>query len=215
MSARTILTLANGKGIDLLGPTPEDIDFRAYAEMLAKEARYNGATPGVFYSVAQHLVVGCDAIKFEVVRQAIGWKLANLPVAWLLHDVLEGALKDDPTPKKRAYAELIERRCGVLAPQIMSCFVELDDMHDRAIHAAAGVEWPHADEIAHAVKRWDKIMFVTEWRDLMKGFQHPNWSAYEGIEPLAETIEPWPWERAMAELLDRFTLLPALREVAA
>jgi hypothetical protein len=45
MTAATILTLANGKGVDLLALKPEDIDFAALAEHLGKEARFNGATP--------------------------------------------------------------------------------------------------------------------------------------------------------------------------
>ena len=57
MSARTILTLANGKGADLLNLRPEDVDFAAFAEHLAKEKRFNGATPGLEYSVADHLVL--------------------------------------------------------------------------------------------------------------------------------------------------------------
>lgn len=45
MSAATILTLANGRGIDLLYPKVSDVHWPSYAEALAKENRYNGHTP--------------------------------------------------------------------------------------------------------------------------------------------------------------------------
>lgn len=61
MSA-TFLTTASGRQVDLLDPQPEDIDFSDIAEQLAKECRFNGATPGKFYSVAEHSVRGARAI---------------------------------------------------------------------------------------------------------------------------------------------------------
>ena len=56
MTAATVLTLSNGKGLDLLNPRAEDIDFAVIAEHLAKENRYNGATKNRCYSVAEHSV---------------------------------------------------------------------------------------------------------------------------------------------------------------
>jgi hypothetical protein len=99
VSAATILTLANGKGIDLLDPKPEDIDFDAIAQHLAKEKRYNGATPGLEYSVAEHCARGASAILTATGN-------TTLAAYFLLHDAHEHTLKDDTTPKKRAIAEL-------------------------------------------------------------------------------------------------------------
>ena len=209
MSAATILTLCNGRGIDLLAPLASDIDFDSYAEQLAKEKRYNGATPGEEYSVAEHLCRGGDAILIRTADEI-------LAAEFLIHDGPEGVLKDDTTPKKHAIAEMIERRCGVLAPKILECFAELTDIHDRAIHEAAGLAWPMPPHIAAEVKRMDLIMFVTEWRDLMGDRPHPNWAPYSGIQPLADRIVPWRWETAKRGLLDRWQrLLPALQARAA
>lgn len=189
MSAATILTLANGKGIDLLNPKPEDVDFDAYAEQLAKEARYNGATPGIFYSVAEHAARGASAIL------AAGLD-ASVAAYFLLHDNHEAVLKDDTTPKKRAIAEIAHREFGVLAEHIISTYDLLTYRHDVAIHSAAGLAWPPSSQMQDAVKLFDLKMFVTEWRDLMAGAEHPNWEPYANIEPLREKINPMDWQTA-------------------
>lgn len=215
MSLRTILTLANGRGIDLKHPSPADYaGFGWVAEHLAKEKRYNGATPGVEYSVAQHLVWGHDAI---LLAQSRGAKLhPQLRGLFLLHDVPEGALKDDTTPKKNAIAEIIAEKCGILAPVILECFDDLTARHDAAAHEAAGLPWPLPEGVHQQVKMFDLIMFVTEWRDLMGNIAHPNPDPYRGITPLSDPIVAWDWGRAASELMDRFNAaFPALTGRAA
>lgn len=185
----TISTLSNGRGIDLTDPKPSDIDFSVIAEHLAKEKRYNGATPGIEYSVAQHCCIGADAIMLDTDNE-------TLAAYFLLHDAPEAFLKDDTTPKKRALAEIAARNFGVLSQEIMEAFDMLTDRFDAAIHEAAGLPWPMPDTIRSAVKTYDLIMFVTEWRDLMAGCEHPNWAEYEGIEPLDHQIVPLCWQDA-------------------
>lgn len=208
MSRSTILTLANGKGIDLLDPTVADIDFAAIAEHLAKEKRYNGATPDVEYSVAQHCCVGADAI-----LKAGGTEIEA--AYFLMHDAHEALIKDDTTPKKQALGQLAAREFGVLAEEIMGAFDMLTERHDAVLHQAAGLPWPMDPDVKKHVKLYDLILFVTEWRDLMHDIPHPNWAPYSGIKPLAEPILPWPWTTARAAWLRRATqLLPALRRAA-
>lgn len=205
MSARTTLTLANGRGIDLLDPQPSDIDWAAFAEQLAKENRYNGATPGVGYSVAEHMVRGVDAI-----LQATGDR--TLAAYFSLHDVHEAVLKDDTTPKKCALAELAHEKFGILSADIMRAFDALTDRHDAVIHEAAGLAWPMTDALRAGVKRWDLVMFVTEWRDVMNAAAHPNWAPYSGILPLEQKIRPWTSHFADMVLRQRWNaLLPALQ----
>ena len=205
MSPNTILTLSNGKGIDLLDPQPIDIDFNSLAEHLGKETRYNGATPDVQYSVAQHCYLGADAIIADGGSETEA-------AYFLLHDGPEAMLKDDTTPKKRALAEIAEQRFGILSGHIMSAFDLLTYRHDVAIHEAAGLPWPPHGMIQATVKRYDLIMFVTEWRDLMHDVPHPNWAPYSGIKPLQNRIDPLPWAQARAGwLLRAKRLLPALR----
>lgn len=208
MSARTILTLANGKGADLLNLRPEDVDFAAFAEHLAKEKRFNGATPGLEYSVADHLVVGVDEL-----LAAGGSK--QEAAYFLLHDVQEGIWKDDPTPKKIAIAERIEERCGVVAEAILEVLEGIVSEHDAAIYQAAGVPYPVPEITRLLVKKWDVIMFVTEWRDLMGDIEHPHWAPYASVTPLLRRIVPMPWQEARdAWMLRARQLLPALGGVA-
>lgn len=209
MSAQTTLTMADGRGIDLLAVKAADIIFPTLAEHLAKENRFNGATPGITYSVAQHLCLGADAMIYAGATD-------EETAYFLLHDTQEGLWKDDPTPKKIAIATRIAERCGVLSSDILNVLDSIVDEHDTAIHQAAGLPWPPKPEIARIVKLYDLIMFVTEWRDLMRDILHPNWAPYSGIRPLADVIVPWNWSKSANEYLIRLSrYLPALRKRAA
>lgn len=202
--SNTILTLSNGRGIDLLDPKASDIDFAVIAEHLAKEPRYNGATPNVVYSVAEHSVRGASAA-----LEATGdYELAAY---FLLHDCHEAFLKDDTTPKKKALAATAQRMFGVLATDILRSFEKMTERFDIAVHEAAGLPWPPAPEMQDKIKFWDLTMFVTEWRDLMRGQQHPNWEPYADIKPLTQPIVPWPWFNARRIFIEECkALLPGV-----
>ena len=195
MTADTILTLANSRGVDLTDPGG-DVDFTVIAEHLAKVKRYNGATPGIEYSVAQHSVMGADA----AFRDTNSRDLAGY---FLLHDGHEAFLGDDTTPKKRALAEIARRNFGVLSDDIMNSFRVLEDQFDETIHRAAGLAWPPEPSIKSAVKTYDLVMFVTEWRDLMRGVKHPNWDPYRDVDPLRDPIGPWSWQISAGAFIDR------------
>lgn len=191
MNPRTILTCANGQGVDLLDPKPSDFgNLEWAAEHLAKENRFNGATPGIVYSVAQHQVEGADeAFKATGDRTLAGYVS--------LHDVHESLFKDDTTPKKRAFAALAEQKFGVLACEVMATFDELTARCDAAVHTAAGLPWPPTPELAAAIKHYDRVMLVTEWRDLMGGFDLPDAESYADVAPLKRRIVPFnKWQSA-------------------
>ena len=191
----TILTLSNGGGIDLLHPKATDIDFAVIAEHLAKEKRFNGATLGFEYSVAEHCVRGAQAI-LDTTEDRV------LAAYFLLHDAHEAFLKDDTTPKKRALAAVAEESFGLLASAIVASFDLLTRRSDAVIHEAAGLSWPPPKELVPLIKHWDLVMFVTEWRDLMNGIEHPNWKPYENFRPLELRItRPWPWREAWHEFM--------------
>jgi len=208
MSARTVLTLSNGSGIDLLAPQASDIDFAVVAEHLAKEARYNGATRNAFYSVAEHSVRGSNAILAATGDRAVA-------AYFLVHDGKEAFKRDDTTPKKHALAELAEEHFGMLASQVLQVFKLLSYRLDVAIHEAARLQFPVSSQLQQTIKSWDLRMFVTEWRDLMGNQQHPDWEPYKDIEPLPNKIIPWDWRVARnAFLHECYELLPALQRPA-
>lgn len=207
MSGPSMLRLANGKDISLRNPTAADYaDFAWQAEHLAKEKRYNGATPGVEYSVAQHIITGTWAILEETGDE-------KLAAYFSLHDNPESVLKDDTTPKKNAIAEIAQEKFGVLASQIIASHNELTERHDAAVHEAAGLPWPISQDLHAQIKLWDLRMFVTEWRDLMGDAPHPDWKRYEGIAPLQKRIVPYKTWQEAAETLHVLwmRLLPSLK----
>jgi hypothetical protein len=212
VNPRTVLTLANGRNIDLLNPKVDDYrDLDWAAEHLAKENRYNGATPGICYSVAQHTYECVAASLFETGGD-------RMLAAYLsLHDVHEAVLKDDTTPKKRTFAALAEAKFGVLASEVMSTFDDLTDRHDRAIHEAAGLAWPPTPEMARAIRHFDRILLVTEWRDLMGGVPLPNAEAYADVTPLHSNIVPINKWQSAATLLGVIwrQFLPAFQTMTA
>lgn len=204
MNPATILTMANGKGIDLFDPKPEDIDFAVIAEHLAKTKRYNGATPGREYSVAQHSVLCANAA-----LDATGDR--TLAAYCLLHDGHEAYLGDDTTPKKMLIAQICEG-FGVLKEHVLSAFDLAPYRFDHAIHTAAGLQWPPSSGLQAAIKRYDMILFKTEWRDLMENWPLPNAPRYVSFDPVPWRVEPLEWEAAQF-LFMRWCrdLLPALQ----
>lgn len=203
MSARTILTTASGRQIDLLAPRASDIDFNDVAEHLAKENRFNGGTRDVTYSVAEHLCRGGDAV-----LKATGDTVSA--AYFLLHDVHEYALKDDITPKKRALEAIAVERFGALAGTILNTFAELTDRWDTAAHGAAGLAWPRPPAIDALVKHYDRVMLATEWRDLIQAPPPYDLGAAVLSRPIGDT---WDWRYAKAELIDRFLAwLPVYRD---
>lgn len=203
-SRSSLLAVASGRTIDLLQPRPDDYaDFDWVAEHLAKEARYNGATLGVVYSVAEHMARGAlAALEFYGDRQ--------LAAYFAVHDVHEAVLKDDPSPKKRA---LIELSCELFGSSawVKAVTDELVRRHDAAIHEAAGLSYPLPDKLQARVAWLDQRMLLTEWRDLMPAADFDMACCYPDLTPLGRKIDPMDWRSAKAMLLEVWReFLPAL-----
>lgn len=203
--SRTVLTMSNLEGIDLLRPQASDIHWNVVAEHLGKETRFNGATPDVQYSVAQHSSIGADAILADGGSEIEA-------AAFLLHDAKEAFVKDLTTPLKESVARIASDYYKAIPADILNSFDVLEQRVDKAIYEAAGLHWPLSKQLARVVKRYDIIMFVTEWRDLMHNAPHPNWAPYSGVKPIAQAIVPMPWSQARAGwLLRAHRLLPAMK----
>jgi hypothetical protein len=200
----TLYVGANGRPVDLLAPKASDIDFAMIAEQLAKLARYVGGTPGVVFSVAQHTVVGADAVLAAT-------KDETAAAYFVLHDAHEAWLADDPTPKKRALEAIAFAQFGALADAVLGAFAELTGRFDRAIHEAAGLPWPPPARIADVVATFDKKMLGTEWRAFMGGVDRPG-ARPDDPAPLPIALRPMKWWLVQAELEQRFAAwLPALK----
>ena len=80
--ARAWQRMLSGRRLDILHPSPLDIEIEDIAHGLARVARWNGQTKGAFgYSVAQHSILVEDILSRNAPRLSQKWRLACL-----LHD---------------------------------------------------------------------------------------------------------------------------------
>ena len=101
--------MLSGRRLDLLDPTPMDIEIEDIAHGLAFVARWNGQTMGDFaYSVAEHSLLVEQIFTAMNPKAPVKWQLAAL-----LHDAPEYVIGDMISPVKAAvgpgYEALDER----------------------------------------------------------------------------------------------------------
>jgi hypothetical protein len=188
--------IQTGSGIafDLINPTPDMVDFRTdVAGSLSRLPRFNGHLLHGPYSVAQHSVMGADALFNETGRR-------DLAAAFLLHDAHEAYIGDITTPVARALAIYAgaaasggkddlaaASACYAAVKSTETGIAMMKERADQAIHTAAGVPWPLPPDVRAAVKLMDLRMLVTEQIHLLGPEVRP-WVP-EGIAPLWEETE--------------------------
>lgn len=159
---------------DPIHPRVEDIFRRDIAHSLSNKCRYSGHTRR-FYSVAEHSV-------------RVSWCLRDMGCSlsiqyWgLHHDDEEAYLVDLPTPLK-ALPEFAWFK--VIATNLQSVICKA---------FALSVEEPPV------VKEADRILLVTEKRDLMPPH---DWTKQYVQQPLAEKIKAWGPKKAERVWLQR------------
>ena len=90
--------MLSGRRLDLLDPTPVDIEIEDIAHGLAFVARWNGQTHGDFaYSVAEHSLLVETLLDGIAPKAPTKWLLAAL-----LHDAPEYVIGDMISPVKAA-----------------------------------------------------------------------------------------------------------------
>ena len=88
--------MLSGRRLDLLNPSPLDIEIEDIARGISRVARWNGQTSGEYpLSVAQHSVIVAELLKSYNKNIEIKWQLAAL-----LHDAAEYIISDMITPLK-------------------------------------------------------------------------------------------------------------------
>src|SRR5262249_60504994 len=113
-SQRAWQRMLSGRRLDLLDPSPLDIEIEDIAHGLARVARWNGQTVGEHaFSVAQHSVVVEEIVAHIQPDIAPKWRLAAL-----LHDASEYVIGDMISPFKAAlgvdYRTFEDRLEGVI-----------------------------------------------------------------------------------------------------
>ncbi len=130
--------MLSGRRLDLLDPTPMDIEIEDIAHGLAFVARWNGQTFGDWpYSVAEHSLLVEHILSRLNPGIAVKWQLAAL-----LHDAPEYVIGDMISPVKAA----IGPGYGVL-----------DERLTAAVHLRFGLPAALPAAIKKEIKRADKI----------------------------------------------------------
>ena len=130
--------MLSGRRLDLLDPTPMDIEVEDIAHGLAFVARWNGQTKGDYaYSVAEHSLLVTDIFTAQNPNAPVKWQLAAL-----LHDAPEYVIGDMISPVKAA---------------IGPSYGELDDRLTAAIHIRFGLPAQIPVTIKKQIKAADKI----------------------------------------------------------
>lgn len=138
MAKRAWQRMLSGRRLDLLDPTPVDIEIEDIAHGLAFVARWNGQTRGDWaYSVAEHSLLVEEIHARAAPDCDPRWRLAAL-----LHDAPEYVIGDMISPVKAAIG--IE-------------YGELDRRLTAAIHRRFGLPAQLPKSVKAAIKRADRV----------------------------------------------------------
>ena len=130
--------MLSGRRLDLLDPTPLDIEIEDIAHGLSFVARWNGQTLGDFpYSVAEHSLLVEKIYSNSFKQPEKKWCLAAL-----LHDAPEYVIGDMISPVKSA---------------IGSHYQSLESRLNSAINLRFGLPTKIPDKVKKQIKKADKI----------------------------------------------------------
>jgi hypothetical protein len=181
--------MLSGRRLDLLDPSPLDIEIEDIAHGLARVARWNGQTKGPHaFSVAQHCVL-VERLLHDLKPKAP----RPLRLAALLHDAAEYVIGDLISPFKSAVGidyKAFEKRL------------------DRAIHIRFGLAAENTPEESALIKRADRISAYFEATQLA-GFESAEARKFFGTPPQIPPprLVPLPAVEAQALYLERFRRL--------
>ncbi|ABI65089.1 HD domain-containing protein [Maricaulis maris] len=178
--------MISGRRLDLLDPSPFDVEIEDIAHGLARVARWNGQTSGDHaFSVAEHSVVVLEILDFLYPGIEDKWR-----VAALLHDASEYVIGDMISPFKAAL--------GVN-------YRAFEDRLEAAIQLRFGLPPKLPVEVKRKIKRADVICAYFEATQIA-GFSHDESVKFFGRPPagLEIAIKPLPVKQAQILFLDRF-----------
>jgi len=185
--------MLSGRRLDLLDPSPLDIEISDIAHGLARVARWNGQTHGDHaFSVAQHSLVVDDI----VTRMNEGCS-PDLRLAALLHDAPEYVIGDMISPFKK-----------VLGGNYKAVEARLE----AAVHIRFGLP-PHPTKAMKAkIKRADQVSAFFE-ATLLAGFSEKEAVTYfgrpRGVSPDGLDMTPRPAAEVQDAYLARFAEVEA------
>jgi 5'-deoxynucleotidase YfbR-like HD superfamily hydrolase len=189
--------MLSGRRLDLLDPSPLDVEISDIAHGLARVARWNGQTGGDYpFSVAQHSV-----LVLEIFR-ALNPEASRRDALYaLLHDAPEYVMGDIISPFKAAmggnYKEVENRLLGAV--------------HIR--FALASVPPP---SLTRQIKRADKQAAYFEAvhlagfspEEARQFFGEPTLAAFD-LDRFGVLMRPWPTREAHDRFVESFDTLSA------
>jgi hypothetical protein len=181
--------MLSGRRLDLLDPSPMDIEIIDIAHGLARVARWNGQTVGEHaFSVAQHCLVVEEIMVHIQPDLEPRWRLAGL-----LHDAPEYVIGDMISPFKAALG--VDYRT-------------FEDRLETAIHVRFGLPAKTPPAIKTLIKQADRACAFFEAVQLA-GFQHDEALDFFGAPPAGYSlvIEPLPASVAQERYVHRFDVL--------
>lgn len=152
--------MLSGRRLDLLDPTPVDVEIEDIAHGLAFVARWNGQTRGDYaYSVAEHSLLVETLFSRIAPSAPVKWQLAAL-----LHDAPEYVIGDMISPVKAA---------------VGPGYGALDDRLTAAVHLRFGLPAVLPATIKRQIKRADK---VSAWMEAVQiaGFSEAEATKFFG-----------------------------------
>ncbi|WP_051402335.1 YfbR-like 5'-deoxynucleotidase [Lutibaculum baratangense] len=195
--------MLSGRRLDLMDPSPLDVEIEDVAHGLARVARWNGQTIGVHaYSVAQHSLLVEELVWRIAPKTETRWRLAAL-----LHDAPEYVIGDIISPFKAVLGDsykAVEHR--ILA----------------AVHLRFGLPARLPERVTNLIKRADQAAAYLEATQLAgfsreeahRLFRKPARTGGHDIESEFQLV-PVPTGQAEARYLERFDGLCAASETSA
>ena len=130
--------MLSGRRLDLLDPSPMDVEIVDIAHGLARVSRWNGQTRGTYpLSVAQHSIVVERLVARNAPKLDRRWRLAAL-----LHDAPEYVIGDMITPFKYALGGI---------------YRDIEARLSAAVHIRFGLPAQLPDAVTRAIKRADRM----------------------------------------------------------
>jgi uncharacterized protein len=195
LPARAWQRMLSGRRLDLLDPSPLDIEIGDIAHGLARVARWNGQTKGAHaFSVAQHSIL-VEAVA-AALKPGLGPKFR---LAALLHDAPEYVIGDLISPFKAAMG---------------LNYKSFEERIQRAVHVRFGLPQTLPESVTQLIKKADKIAAYHEATQLA-GFSVADARQYFGdpaaldmkLPGVLHRLEPLDTASAQRAYLERFSSL--------
>jgi 5'-deoxynucleotidase YfbR-like HD superfamily hydrolase len=187
--------MLSGRRLDILDPSPVDVELSDIAHGLARVARWNGQTRGDYpFSVAQHSVLVLEIFSAQQPNSDARSRLYAL-----LHDAPEYVMGDIISPFKAAmggnYKEVEDRLQGAV------------NIH-FALNAAPPLTLQRQIKKADKEAAYHEAVHLAgfEVTEARKFFGEPTLAAFD-LERFDELIRPWPTREAHDRFIDAVDML--------